>query len=189
MSDQEVPLFPLKTVLFPGGPLPLRIFEPRYLDMIGRSLRLKQQFGVILIKHGSEVGEAETYDVGTMAEIVDWYQGSDGLLGVTAHGRQRFRLKRKSRQDDGLYVGEVKRLAAEPSIRLPEEYQPMAKLLEQVLEGLGKHYHDIDKAYDDATWVSYRFAEILPLPAETKQSLLEMEDALGRLALIRPNLK
>ena len=87
----EIPLFPLHTVLYPGGPLPLRIFEQRYLDMISRCLKSESLFGVLLIKNGNEAGLAETWNVGTLAKIVDWYQGSDGLLGVTAIGQQRFR--------------------------------------------------------------------------------------------------
>ena len=82
----RVPLFPLSTVLFPGGPLPLRIFEARYVDMISRCMKDDSPFGVVLIREGDEVGPAKTHDIGTLARIVDWYQGSDGLLGVTARG-------------------------------------------------------------------------------------------------------
>ena len=88
-TELQVPLFPLRTVLYPGGPLPLRIFESRYIDMIGRCLKTDSLFGVLLIKEGSESGAATTYDVGTLARITDWYQGSDGLLGITARTRRR----------------------------------------------------------------------------------------------------
>ena len=157
----EIPLFPLKTVLFPGGPLPLRIFEPRYLDMISNCLRQNHGFGVVLIRDGEEVGPVQTYDVGTMAEIVDWYQGSDGLLGVTAQGRERFRLTGIEKAEDGLNLGTVEFLAPEPSMALPPRFSPMARVLMEVLDELGSHYRDIDKLYDDASWVGYRFAEIL----------------------------
>ena len=103
----EVPLFPLRTVLFPGGPLPLRIFEQRYLDMISSCLKRDEPFGVVLIRSGSEVGSAEVYDSGTLARITDWYQGSDGLLGITATGTDRFRIRSSSRQPDGLLIGDV----------------------------------------------------------------------------------
>ena len=96
----QVPLFPLNTVLFPGGPLPLRIFEARYIDMISERMRSEAPFGVLLIKDGEEVGDSSTYEVGTLARITDWYQGSDGLLGVTAIGGQRFRLQSAERQAD-----------------------------------------------------------------------------------------
>ncbi|MEM9207821.1 MAG: LON peptidase substrate-binding domain-containing protein, partial [Pseudomonadota bacterium] len=95
------PLFPLRTVLYPGGPLPLRIFEARYLDMISNCLKTESPFGVLLIREGAETGPASTYEVGTLARITDWYQGSDGLLGVTAIGERRFRLLSAERQADG----------------------------------------------------------------------------------------
>ena len=85
----EVPIFPLNTVLFPGGPLPLRIFEPRYIDMVSHCMKTESPFGVLLIREGSEAGQATTFDIGTLARITDLYQGSDGLLGVTAIGEQR----------------------------------------------------------------------------------------------------
>ena len=88
----ELALFPLKTVLFPGGPLALKIFEPRYLDMVAQCLRAESGFGVVAIERGSEVGEAETFDVGTTAEIVDWHREPGDLLGVTAVGRRSFRF-------------------------------------------------------------------------------------------------
>ena len=106
----EIPLFPLRTVLYPGGPLPLRIFEQRYLDMISRCMKSESPFGVLLIREGSETGPARTFDVGTLAQITDWYQGSDGLLGVTATGTDRFRRTSERRQDDGLLVGEIFKL-------------------------------------------------------------------------------
>jgi Lon protease-like protein len=185
----ELPLFPLNTVLFPGGPLPLRIFEPRYLAMISRCLRRSEGFGVVLIKQGSEVGAAEMFEIGTIAEIVDWYQGTDGLLGVTARGTERFRLGEISRQSDGLYVGQLESLAAEPGSAVPERYQPMTRMLRTILDELGGHYRDIDESFDDASWVGYRIAEILPLPAATKQGFLEMIDPQARLEMLKPHLE
>ena len=185
----EVPLFPLKTVLFPGGPLPLRVFETRYLDMISACLKENRGFGVVLIREGEEIGTSSTYEVGTMAEIVDWYQGSDGLLGVTAEGRERFRLNTARKQKDGLNIGTVEFLSPEPRMPLPERFAPMARILEEVMDDLGSHYQEIAKNYKDASWVGYRFAEILPLPLEQKQSYLEMNDPERRLELLRPLLK
>ena len=181
----RVPLFPLQTVLYPGGPLPLRIFEQRYLDMISRCLKNDETFGVVLIRSGSEVGPAEIYDIGTLADITDWYQGSDGLLGVTATGRERFRIISSERQPDGLIVGEAELLPPEPAQELPTEYAPLAQILAGVLDDLGRLYDDIDKRYDDAGWVGYRFAEILPITAEQKQACLEMNDPIARLDSMR----
>lgn len=112
-----IPLFPLNIVLFPGGPLPLRIFETRYLDMVRNCMRHSTGFGVVLIRSGAEVGFAETYDVGTTAKIVDFHQLQGGLLGLSCVGEQRFRIQSHRRQSDGLAIGEVEPLAAEEPTR------------------------------------------------------------------------
>jgi Lon protease-like protein len=184
-----IPLFPLSAVLFPDGPLPLRIFEARYLDMISRCLREESEFGVVQIRSGTDVSEVETERVGTLARIVDWYQGSDGILGITARGTRKFDLQDISRQPDGLYVGAIGMLAEEPRLQLPEEFRPMAALLEAVIDDLGRLYDSIDKRYDDAAWVGYRLAEILPMPSAEKQSCLELTDPIERLQVLRPMLR
>jgi hypothetical protein len=185
----KIPLFPLHTVLYPGGPLPLRIFEPRYLDMISACLKNDSPFGVVLIKDGSETGDARTYDVGTLAHIDDWYQGSDGLLGITAIGEQRFRLLQSMRQNDGLIIGEVELLATDAPQEMPEEFRPLAQILAGVLDDLGKLYESLEKNYEDAGWVAYRFAEILPISPQQKQSCLETDDPMQRLRKMRKVLK
>jgi len=185
----QVPLFPLSTVLFPGGPLPLRIFEARYVDMIGRCLKDDTPFGVLLIREGGEVGQATTYEVGTLARIVDWYQGSDGLLGITARGEQRFRLLSSHREPDGLNVGEIEVIPDEARMPLPEEYRPMATILAGVLDDLGRLYEDLERRLDDAGWVTNRFVEILPIDLAEKQQCLEQSDPHARLRLVHEVLK
>src|SRR6185436_19118528 len=150
-------LFPLKTVLFPGGPLRLRIFEPRYLDMIARCLRANNRFGVVAIRRGEEVGEAEMFGAGTLAEIVDWHQEGT-LLGIVAVGREGFDLESTSRQPDGLYVGRGVLRAREPRRLLPTSHAPLAELLRSLLEQLPA-YRTVEPAYDDSVWVSYRLTE------------------------------
>lgn len=181
----HVPLFPLNTVLFPGGPLPLRIFEPRYLSMVSHCLQNDAPFGVLLIRNGKESGPATTHNVGTLARITDWYQGSDGLLGITATGEERFRLFSTTRQNDGLSVGDVQILENEPHLPLPAEYQEMASILAGVLEDLGRLYESLDKHFDDASWVTARFIEILPMDLEEKQRCLEQGDPTERLRIVR----
>jgi Lon protease-like protein len=185
----KVPLFPLQTVLYPGGPLPLRIFESRYLDMISQCLKDESHFGVLLIREGDETGPATTHDVGTLATITDWYQGSDGLLGVTAVGVERFRLQGSTRLSDGLNVGDVQPLGTDEGRELPEEFRPLAHILAGVLDDLGKLYDDVEKHYDDAGWIAYRYAEILPITPEQKQLCLETEDPIERLSMMREVLK
>jgi uncharacterized protein len=181
----KVPLFPLRTVLYPGGPLPLRIFEPRYLDMISECLKSERPFGVLLIRSGSESGPATTFDVGTLAKITDWYQGSDGLLGVTAVGEQRFRLLSSRRRPNGLQIGEVEILPEQKGQSLPDEFKPLAQILAGVLDDLGRLYEALERNYDDAGWVGFRFAEILPISPEEKQSCLETDDPVQRLQIVR----
>lgn len=181
----HVPLFPLNAVLFPGGPLPLRIFEPRYLGMVSHCLQNDSPFGVLLIRNGNETGPSTTHNVGTLARITDWYQGSDGLLGITAIGEDRFRLISTTRQDDGLHTGEIQLLQNEPVLPLPAEYQEMAGILAGVLNDLGRLYEPLDKHFDDASWVTSRFVEILPIDLEEKQRCLEQSDPLERLKIVR----
>lgn len=176
----ELPLFPLETVLFPGGPLVLRVFEARYLDMVARCLRGANRFGVIAIRQGREVGAATTYDVGTAAEIVDWDQLSVGVLGLRAMGRESFRLHETRREADGLYVGQVTwldELAPQP---LADVHAPLATLLERLIEPL-EPYREVARAFTDAEWVGARLTELLPLPLARKQALLELRDATERL--------
>ena len=187
-----MPLFPLRTVLYPGGPLPLRIFEARYLDMISRCMKEDAPFGVLLLADGPEVGGvamARTYTIGTLARISDWYQGTDGLLGITAMGTQRFCLHAVEQQDDGLNLGEVEILESGERVSVPEEYIGWSSLLRAVLDDLGKLYEGVERDYDDASWLSYRFAEILPLEMDERQVCLEMQDPLERLNYLRPMLR
>lgn len=180
----DVPLFPLRTVLFPGGPLPLRIFESRYIDMISQCMKSDSPFGVLLIREGNEAGLATTHEVGTLATITDWYQGSDGLLGVTAVGGSRFRLLSGRQQANGLNIGEIDVIPPEPRMMLPDEYASLRKILEGVLDDLGRLYESLERRFDDAVWVTYRLVEILPIELEEKQQFLESSDTLARLKLI-----
>jgi len=142
-------------------------------------------FGVLLIRDGGETGPATTHNVGTLARITDWYQGSDGLLGITAIGEQRFRLIASERQDDGLNIGDVETLENEPTTPLPEEYQEMAAILAGVLDDLGRLYESLDRHFDDASWVTSRFVEILPIDLDEKQRFLEQSDPVERLHIVR----
>jgi uncharacterized protein len=178
-----IPLFPLNLVLFPDGPLPLRIFETRYYDMVRRCMREGRGFGVVLIREGSEVGPSDTdlYDVGTMAEITYFHQLSDGLLGLSCVGRQRFRIIERSHQPDGLNLGEVDWLSPQPAVPVPARHERLSKLLSNVLPQLGEVYANIDMRLDDAAWVGHRLAEILPIPLADKQYYLELDDPVERL--------
>jgi Lon protease-like protein len=180
----EIALFPLNAVLFPGGPLPLRIFEPRYVDMVGRCLREGRGFGVVLIRDGGETGPAEFHEIGTLARIVDFNQLPEGLLGLATIGHERFRVRTHHRQADGLNLGTVEWLDTEPQAVVPGEYEHLAEVLEKLLPELGDHYRHVERNPRDASWVGYRLAEILPLTVESRQFCLELERPLERLRLL-----
>jgi uncharacterized protein len=180
-----LPLFPLGTVLFPGGPLRLRIFEPRYLDMVRQCLKESRAFGVVLILEGEEAGEvASVAGSGTSARVVDFDTLPDGLLGIDCVGEQRFRVLRRWQQGDGLNVAEVDYLPDDPPCALPAELAHLGELLREVLPQLGERYAHVVAHYEDAGWVGNRWAEVLPLTVAEKQQLLELDDPLARLAQV-----
>ena len=182
MSVAELALFPLGTVLFPGGPLRLRIFEPRYLDMVRRCLKESHTFGVVLILEGEEAGAAASVAAtGTDARVVDFDALPDGLLGIDCLGEQRFRVVRRWQQEDGLNFAEVEYLAADPPCSLPAELAHLGELLREVLPRLGERYAHVEARYEDAGWVANRWAEVLPITPTDKQQLLELDDPLERL--------
>ena len=186
MSDtMEIPLFPLNTVLFPGGPLTLRIFEPRYLDMVAERMRSGQPFGVCLIRDGREAGGAAVpHEVGTLARITDFQEYDDSVLGINAMGEGRFRVISTRVQPDQLVVGRVEMLPDEPEQRLTQEYAAIAELVRTLVDRTGPLYDGVPKRYHDPTWLGYRLAEVLPIPLTRKQQFLELDNAILRLEQI-----
>ena len=181
-DNSVISLFPLHTVLFPGGPLPLRIFETRYTDMVRRCMREQQPFGVVLIQEGDEDGPvATTATVGCSARIADFYTLQDGLLGISCVGERKFRVERVWRAADGLNMAEVTWLAEEAELPLPAEFARLGNTVRRALAELAEHYEHVDRKFDDAAWVGARLAELLPLPASDKQALLELDDPVARL--------
>lgn len=187
----EIPLFPLNAVLYPGGPLPLRIFEPRYVDMVRTCMREESVFGVLLIGAGAEAGGPieSTAPVGTSARIVDFFPLSDGLLGIYCLGQRKFRLLSRRQQHDGLNVGEVQWLPDEPALELPAQYHHLGRLMRKLLPELGDLYEGVEIRPEEAAWVGFRLAEILPVSLSDKQNWLELDDPLERLALIDPLIR
>ena len=188
MSEQNTPIFPLRTVLFPASRIPLRIFEPRYLDMVSSCLRSNTEFGVVLSKEGMQPGMYETYNIGTLASIIDWSQDKDGLLNITVIGTNKFELISLSKKEDGLNIADINILEQEKDFKAPPHFDNMIRLLEAILEDMDL-FDDLDKQFESASWVSFRFAEILPLKIEDKQKCLELNDPLLRLNYLEPLLK
>jgi Lon protease-like protein len=183
----DVPLFPLRTVLFPGGQLGLRIFEPRYLDMVRECARQDSGFGICLILQGRETGApAVPAAVGTIARITDFHTGGDGLLAIVVEGGTRFRVARSRARSDGLLRGSVTLWPSEPQQDVPVEFALLQSIAERLVETMAPHFRHVPRSmYDDAGWVGFRLAELLPLDVEEQQHMLELTDPLQRLAELR----
>lgn len=183
----EMPLFPLAFVLFPGGKLQLRIFEPRYIDLVRECTRYGTGFGACLILQGREAGGvAVPAAIGTVARIHDFHSDENGLLGIAATGSQRFRVARSRVRSDGLLRGEVELWPEEPMVQVPVEFALLQSILERLIETMAPHWRDAPRsAYDDASWLGLRLAELLPLDVAEQQRMLELTDPLLRLAELR----
>ena len=182
---QSMPIFPLGTVLFPDAILPLRIFEVRYMDMAKACLKDASPFGVCLIREGQEVGApAVPEPIGCAARISECDVEELGILKVKAQGLERFRIVSFEVSRQGLIVAEVEPLAAEPRVTEAEGLEESAQFLRKVMPAIGTDRFNEPHHFDDATWVSFRLAEILPLRIDVKQKLLELTDATLRLAVL-----
>ena len=196
LTLQSLPLFPLGTVLYPGGVLPLRIFEVRYLDMITRCHRAGAPFGVVSLTQGQEVrrpgAEREAFAaVGTLASIDSLEQPRPGLMVVRALGQQRFRIRDSEQLKHGLWVANVEQIAADQSVPIPEDLQPTATALGNLVQRVRDKGVDSEPLpiqdplrLDDCAWVANRWCELLPMPVQLKQRLMELENPLVRLELV-----
>ena len=195
LTLQSLPLFPLGTVLFPGGVLPLRIFEVRYLDMIGRCHKAGAPFGVVSLTQGHEVrqpGATEAFSgVGTLATIDSFDAPRPGLMVIRAHGQQRFRITSRDQLKHGLWIADVERMDADMAVAIPEDLQSTSLALAKVLESLAQKAVSPDEMpvqgalqLDDCGWVANRWCELLPLPVQLKQRLMELDNPLVRLELV-----
>ncbi|MCB1778190.1 MAG: LON peptidase substrate-binding domain-containing protein, partial [Candidatus Competibacteraceae bacterium] len=175
-------------VLFPGGVLPLRIFEARYLDMVSACLRADAGFGIVAIYQGNEAGAqpVSIHPVGTLARIVDFDSLDDGLLGITCLGVQRVQVIGHRVQPDQLLLGQVRWLLDDPQQLPLPAHEPLIRVLRDLLESedLVAHKRFLVPNWEDAAWVGNRLAELLPLPLQIRQGLLEMTDPRQRLDVL-----
>ncbi|KVO27084.1 LON peptidase substrate-binding domain-containing protein [Burkholderia ubonensis] len=190
----DLPLFPLHTVLFPGGLLPLKVFEARYLDMSRACLRDNAPFGVCLLKSGPEVAQEGAVSVpetiGCMARIVECDTGEFGMLFLQAIGTQRFELLSYRVEANGLLVGIAEPLPDDIPLEGEQalaQFGACAEVLERIIDAL-KQKNDPDKLpfcepfrLDDPSWVSNRLAELLPLDLRARQKLMEFPDVGARI--------
>ena len=190
-----LPLFPLQTVLFPGGSLPLRIFEVRYLDMIGKCHKAGAPFGVVSLTQGSEVrqpaGKEAFATVGTLATIHDFDTPRPGLMVIRASGAQRFRITASDQLRHGLWVADVQRIDVDMAVPIPDDLQHTSVALAKLIESLRQRAVAPDQMpvqeplqLQDSGWVANRWCELLPLPMQLKQRLMELDNPLVRLELV-----
>jgi Lon protease-like protein len=193
-----LPLFPLQSVLFPGGVLPLRIFEVRYLDMIGRCHREGTPFGIVTLTQGAEVrsatGPQEVFHpVGTLATITQFDRPQEGVMMVRCLGGQRFSVQSSKRLTHGLWVGQIQPIAGDVAVPVPPELQHLATLLAQMVEQLQSQEAASGRARDllpepqqwgDCGWLANRWCELLPVQTELKQRCMALDNPLLRLELV-----
>ncbi len=181
----EIPLFPLKTVLLPGNKLSLKIFEPRYLDMVAHCMREDHRFGVVLIHRGEETSvDSDFHNIGTSASIYDWQHRDDGLLGITALGHDRFEIKETRCQPDGLLMATINTIAEVEKIETPDQYHYMQELLAHICA----QENQSDVETNDFVAVLYRLIYLLPLDTELKQRLLEVPEYNDRAMILHAEL-
>ncbi|BDI04120.1 LON peptidase substrate-binding domain-containing protein [Sphaerotilus microaerophilus] len=187
----ERPLFPLGTVLFPDGLLPLKVFETRYLDLIADCLREGTPFGVVTLTRGGEVrldGEAVAFaDVGCLAELLSCDSEQAGILQVRCRGLQRFELRSPRQRTDGLWVADTRPLPADEPAAPGEEHLGCVAALGRAIGALGAQGQAPflePHRLDDAGWVANRWCELLPIPLPTRHKLMALPDAKARLALV-----
>lgn len=200
----RIALFPLNTVLFPGGVLPLRVFEARYMDMVRDCMREGSSFGVCLITQGAETGKAAGSEtVGCLASIIDWDMKQLGVLNIRCRGGQRFRVLERMVESNGLVRAEIELLDPDEDRPLAPEHAPCADLLRRIIDDLRAQaalQEEADDAgagapfeppyqLDSSTWVGNRICEVLPVPLKAKQKLMELDDAYTRLSIITQYLK
>lgn len=186
----RLPLFPLSSVVLPGGLSALRLFEPRYLDMVSECLRHDSGFGICLIRHGGEAGEpALPYGTGTEVRIVDWDRQPDGLLGITVRGRHKIRVRDLEVESNQLVVARVVALPPEPAEPVPEHCRALVEILRRMLAQLEPIVRYDEPQWDNASWVGSRLTELLPLPARVRQYLVELDNPGARLEELRQALR
>lgn len=189
MNNPDYALFPLSTVVFPGGLMALRIFEPRYLDMVSMCMKGHTGFGICAPASESVGGFSAPRSVGTLVEIVDFDRLDDGALGIRVEGKRRFHVVSTRQADNGLWWGSVEFAAETADSNCPPELSDLKQITAVLIDNTQLPYAPDAAAYESASWLSGRLTELLPFDAETKHNLLATDDPLVRLRQIRPMLE
>lgn len=178
----DVPLFPLNSLVLPGGRIPLQLFEPRYIDMLTACLKKQQGFVIVLLREGMETGpRTRFYDVGTYVDIVDFQTLDNGLLGISVEGRQKVAVHHSWTQPDGLNRGDLELLEEEDGSVVPAEFAELTSVLRALLRHPVVRELDMRVNFEQAREVGWRLTELLPLDRQEKQRLAELQEPLERL--------
>jgi Lon protease-like protein len=190
-ESSALPLFPLQSVLFPGGLLSLKVFEARYLDLVSECLRTQRPFGVVALRQGQEVrreGEAVAFEaVGCLAELIEVDSEQAGILQLRCRGTQRFRITSTRQRDDGLWLAQVDWIDPDEAVLPSEDFVDSAQALAnaiQMLRQRGPLPFLEPFRFEEAGWIANRWCEILPIPLAARQKLMELEDPQVRLKLV-----
>lgn len=190
MDEPDYALFPLTTVVFPGGIMPLRIFEPRYLDMVSMCMKGSTGFGICAAEPAAHDNTfSRPRAIGTLVDIIDFDRLDDGALGITVEGRRRFEVGTTRQADNGLWWGEIAFIDEDADSACPIEFAQLKQVAAALIEEIGLPYEQRGTAYDSASWLSARLTELLPFDASTKHDLLSTNDPLERLRRIRPMIE
>jgi Lon protease-like protein len=185
-----LPLFPLNAVVFPGGRLPLKIFEQRYLEMVKQAIAADAPFGICAIREGAETGTPATpYSVGTRVRITDWDMLQTGILHIGTQAQERFVIRSTRAEPSGLLIGEVEAVSTEAAIAVPADLELAVEILRHVINEYGEAHFPPPHDFGNAVWVGYRLSEVLPLKLSIRQNLLEMNDSITRLRILTEFLR
>ncbi len=205
-KQASLPLFPLNTVVFPGGRMSLRIFEQRYIDMVKQAIADDSPFGLCAIREGQETGapalpypvgtrvritdwDMPETGIGTRVRITDWDMPETGILHIDTQAETRFVIRHTVIEPSGLLVGTVDDVSAEPASAIPDDLGLAVEILRHIVDEYGPAHFPAPHAFDDAVWVGYRLSEVLPLKLSVKQNLLEMNDSVTRIRILTEFLK
>lgn len=185
-----MPLFPLQTVVFPGGLLPLKVFEPRYMEMVTQVISERASFGICAIYEGRETDvSVKHHAVGTQVQVIDWDMPQPGILHIQTRALERIVVRTSHKEANSLLIGEVEDVSVESATAVPPELALSVEILHQIIKEIGADKFARPHDYDNAVWVGYRLSEVLPLKLSIRQNLVEMNDSVARLTILTDFLK
>ena len=185
MLNDNIPIFPLKSIVLPGGLFPLRIFERRYIDMITECMKTDKGFCIALTKtEEPNLYITDIYEYGSFVKITDWGQLDDGLLSITVEGKNIVKILKSNLNGSGLLNGTIEHLESEKEYMIPQKYLTLSKFYKKIYPGIKNFINFKEERYADASWIGFRLTECLPLDLPTKANLISINNAIDRLEMI-----